>query len=125
MKPEGAKDTNFAKYNKWMFTDGQLSFHYPLFTTAMHMLVQFFLALLVLAIFPQLRPRHDALDEQPGGPPPGFEDSSKPIMSSWFYLTRIAPCATATGLDIGLGNTSLRFVTLVFFSKSSASLCCS
>lgn len=99
-----------------MFTDGQLNFHFPLFTTAMHMVVQFFLALLVLAIFPQLRPRHDSLDDPDEAPKP-IEEPPKPLMTPWFYLTRIAPCAIATGLDIGLGNMSLRFVTLVFFSK--------
>lgn len=110
-------DADLTKYNKWMFTDGQLNFHFPLFTTAMHMIVQFFLALLVLAIFPQLRPRHDSLDD-PDEPPKPIEEPSKPIMTLWFYLTRITPCAMSTGLDIGLGNTSLRFVTLVFFSES-------
>ena len=96
-----------------MFADGQLNFHFPLFTTAMHMIVQFILSSLVLIIFPQLRPRSDALDKQPSQ----NKDPSKPLITSWFYLTRITPCAAATGLDIGLGNTSLHWVTLVFFSK--------
>lgn len=39
-------------------------------------------------------------------------------MTKMFYLTRIAPCGVATGLDIGLGNTSLKFITLTFYSKS-------
>lgn len=33
-----------------------------------------------------------------------------------FYLTRIGPCGAATGLDIGLGNTSLKFISLTFYS---------
>ena len=33
-----------------------------------------------------------------------------------FYLTRIGPCGAATGLDIGLGNMSLKFITLTFYS---------
>ncbi|ROV94630.1 hypothetical protein VPNG_09216 [Cytospora leucostoma] len=33
-----------------------------------------------------------------------------------FYLTRIGPCGAATGLDIGLGNTSLKFITLTFYT---------
>jgi solute carrier family 35 protein C2 len=37
-------------------------------------------------------------------------------MSKMFYLTRIAPCGAATGLDIGLGNTSLKFISLTFYS---------
>lgn len=38
-------------------------------------------------------------------------------MTKMFYLTRIGPCGAATGLDIGLGNTSLKFITLTFYSK--------
>lgn len=41
----------------------------------------------------------------------------KPLMTKMFYLTRIGPCGAATGLDIGLGNTSLKFITLTFYSK--------
>ena len=40
----------------------------------------------------------------------------KPLMSKWFYLTRLGPCGVATGLDIGLGNMSLQFITLTFYS---------
>jgi solute carrier family 35 protein C2 len=42
-------------------------------------------------------------------------------MTKMFYLTRIGPCGAATGLDIGLGNTSLKFITLTFYSKSPSS----
>lgn len=83
-----------------------------MFTTSGHMLVQFGLASLILFLVPSLRPQRD-----PTAP-------SKPIMPSSFYLTRIAPCAAATGLDIGLGNTSLRYVTLIFFSKSLSPCSC-
>lgn len=41
-------------------------------------------------------------------------------MTKMFYLTRIGPCGAATGLDIGLGNTSLKFITLTFYSKNSS-----
>ena len=37
-------------------------------------------------------------------------------MTGWFYLSRIGPCGAATGLDIGLGNMSLKFISLTFFS---------
>ena len=43
-------------------------------------------------------------------------------MAPMFYLTRIGPCGAATGLDIGLGNTSLKFITLTFFSMFNVSL---
>jgi solute carrier family 35 protein C2 len=98
-----------SQYNEWMFDGEHLNFKFPLFTTCAHMLVQFSLASLVLFLFPRFRPK------------PGEEDglgSRKPIMSSFFYLTRIGPCGAATGLDIGLGNTSLRFISLTFFSSS-------
>jgi solute carrier family 35, member C2 len=38
-------------------------------------------------------------------------------MTRWFYLTRLGPCGMATSLDIGLGNTSLKFISLSFYSK--------
>lgn len=74
------------------------------------MLVQFFLATVVLYCVPRLRPKieesHDSLDER------------KPLMTRMFYITRIGPCGAATGLDIGLGNMSLKFITLTFYSMS-------
>lgn len=45
-----------------------------------------------------------------------------PIITKFFYLTRLVPCGIATSLDIGLGNMSLKFITLTFLTmcKSSA-----
>lgn len=111
-------------YNKWMFSPKYLDFHFPLFTTCMHMLVQFTLASLVLYFVPRLRPRvdsitnphdHSSIQEPPSG-------TAKPLMTRMFYVTRIGPCGAATGLDIGLGNMSLKFISLTFFTmcKSSA-----
>ena len=94
-----------------MFSPKYLDFHFPLFTTCMHMLVQFALASLVLYLFPHLRPQAQNSSD------PCECDCKKPIMTRLFYLTRIAPCGTATGLDIGLGNMSLKFITLTFFSR--------
>ena len=37
-------------------------------------------------------------------------------MTKMFYFTRVGPCGAATGLDIGLGNMSLKFITLTFYS---------
>jgi solute carrier family 35, member C2 len=84
--------------------DGEKVFPFPLFTTCVHMIVQFGLASLVLYFNPRLRPAHDAIDP------------TKPVITRSFYLTRISPCGVATGLDIGLGNFSLRFITLTFYS---------
>lgn len=94
-------------------------FPFPLFTTALHQLVQFSLAALIIYLFPQFRPRHDSLDPHhgPTEPPPHPVDSNKPLITKWFYFSRIGPCGVATGFDIGLGNMSLRFISLTFFSK--------
>ncbi|KAL9088224.1 MAG: hypothetical protein Q9159_003207 [Coniocarpon cinnabarinum] len=111
---------SISVYNKWMFGDGQLSFKFPLFTTSLHMCVQFALASITLYLVPSLRPRAEAPDdtqtEDMEQPP-----NEKPVMSVKFYLSRIAPCAVATGLDIGLGNTSLELVSLAFFTMVKSS----
>lgn len=94
-----------------MFDAKNLNFAFPLFTTSMHMLIQFSLASLVLYFIPSLRPgagRNSNL---------GQSEPERPMMSKLFYLTRIGPCGAATGLDIGLGNASLKFITLTFYSK--------
>lgn len=105
-----------------MFSDSKdvedpVVFPFPLFTTSMHMVVQFTLSSIILYAFPSLRPRHPspamgcvAPAEQP------------PIITRFFYLTRLVPCGIATSLDIGLGNMSLKFITLTFLTmcKSSA-----
>lgn len=102
-----------------MFSDDYLDFHFPLFTTCMHMIVQFTLASLVLYFVPHLRPRSDSITNPQNNNDVQREIASKiekPLMTRMFYLTRIGPCGAATGLDIGLGNMSLRFISLTFFS---------
>ena len=46
-------------YNKWMFAPGHLNFPFPLFVTALHMLVQFILSGFVLWRFPHFRPKRE------------------------------------------------------------------
>lgn len=102
-----------AQYNKWMFDKDNLNFAFPLFTTSMHMLVQFILSALVLYFVPSLRPsagRNSDLGRS------RHDSEPNSSMSKLFYLTRIGPCGAATGLDIGLGNTSLKFISLTFYS---------
>ncbi|ORY11843.1 triose-phosphate transporter family-domain-containing protein [Clohesyomyces aquaticus] len=120
---------SISVYNKWMFKqdkgDGKIEniFPFPLFTTCLHMIVQFSLASLVLFLIPSFRPRHDSLNPHVAGEPLREPiDPKKPLMTRWFYLSRIGPCGAATGMDIGLGNTSLKFISLTFFTmcKSSA-----
>jgi solute carrier family 35, member C2 len=97
-----------------MFSGDHLDFHFPLFTTSLHMIVQFMLASIVLLIFPSLRPR---------SPPPTSQNPTpKPLLTPKFYLTRLVPTGTTTSLDIGLGNTSLRFITLTFYTMCKSSV---
>lgn len=103
------------QYNKWMFDHERLNFRFPLFTTSAHMIIQFLLASLVLYFIPSLRPHHPRHSSDAGRSRHEPEPKA-PLMSKWYYLTRIAPCGMATGLDIGLGNTSLQFITLTFYS---------
>ncbi|OBT52212.1 hypothetical protein VE04_08131 [Pseudogymnoascus sp. 24MN13] len=116
-------------YNKWMFTGEHINVKFPLFTTCMHMLVQFSLASLVLYLFPRFRPRADSLTHPDSVYTPEEQrrrdlDTAehKPLMTNMFYLTRLGPCGLSTGLDIGLGNMSLQFISLTFYTmcKSSA-----
>jgi solute carrier family 35, member C2 len=98
-------------------------FPFPLFTTCVHMLVQFGLASLVLYFIPRFRPSHDSLDLHSHGHSHRYRESSRDrdnkgrMMTYWFYFTRIGPCGTATSLDIGLGNMSFKYITLTFYSK--------
>lgn len=129
---------SISVYNKWMFSKENLDFHFPLFTTSLHMVVQFTCASAVLFFFPHLRPGAGGADphahaysqvdgneevrDHPGrrtSPPP---ETKGPLMTRWFYLTRIGPCGTATALDIGLGNFSLRFISLTFFTMCKSSV---
>jgi solute carrier family 35 protein C2 len=100
-----------------MFDKDRLNFAFPLFTTACHMLVQFALSSLVLWLIPSLRPRN-AVHNSDLGRSRHEAEPERPLMSKLFYLTRIGPCGLATGLDIGLGNMSLKFITLTFYSTS-------
>ncbi|KAL5328647.1 hypothetical protein ACEPPN_002149 [Leptodophora sp. 'Broadleaf-Isolate-01'] len=114
-------------YNKWMFDPKHLDFHFPLFTTCFHMIVQFTLSSLVLLFLPQFRPRYDSLSNphnthvSDADAHQHEEDSKKPLMTRMFYFTRIGPCGMATGLDIGLGNMSLKFITLTFYTMCKSS----
>ena len=105
-----------GQYNKWMFQqkNGESAstsvFPFPLFTTCIHMVVQFCLATLVLHFVPRYRPptadAHGARAPSPPGERRGWWlwDPKRPVMTRWFYLSRIGPCGAATGLDIGLAT---------------------
>ena len=123
---------SISVYNKWMFSaEKGLDFKFPLFVTSIHMLVQFSLASTVLYFIPRFRPgynadeaeytRLDGVDNE-GLPSQLGPKEQQPLMTWWFYLTRIAPCGTATALDIGLGNFSLEFITLTFYTMCKSSV---
>lgn len=103
-----------------MFDSDRLNFAFPLFTTSMHMLVQFSLACVVLYFVPSFRPNH-ARHSSDLGRSRHETEPEKPLMTKTFFLTRIGPCGAATGLDIGLGNTSLKFITLTFYTMCKSS----
>lgn len=110
-----------------MFSPDKLDFSFPLFTTGIHMIVQFTCAGLVLYFLPQLRPRrhHSSLQNSTSTLFQQSQEthaSTKPIMSKWFYLTRLGPCGAATALDIGLGNMSLKYIKLTFYSEQTSPL---
>ncbi|OAA64831.1 hypothetical protein ISF_04241 [Cordyceps fumosorosea ARSEF 2679] len=110
---------SISLYNKWMFDKDQLNFAFPLFTTAMHMLVQFSLASLVLYFFPSFRPYHKHTSDL--GRSRHEEEPNSSKMSKLYYLTRVGPCGAATSLDIGLGNMSLKSITLTFYTMCKSS----
>ncbi|CAN6647034.1 hypothetical protein TRVA0_022S00760 [Trichomonascus vanleenenianus] len=92
-------------YNKWMFSTDHLNFPFPVFATCLHQVVQWLLALVALYMVNRsTRPRHP--------------DENLPWKE---YLSRYVPCAMASAGDIGMGNVSLRTVTLTFYTivKSS------
>ena len=119
-----------------MFAPEHLDFKFPLFITSGHMLVQFSLASLVLFAFPHLRPgagmkkhhsSHSIVMAEPDDSDEGAgfftrtndqerKKQQQGVMTRWFYLTRLVPCGAATGLDIGLGNMSLKLISLAFYS---------
>ncbi|KAG0322039.1 Triose-phosphate Transporter [Dissophora globulifera] len=88
-------------YNKWLFSPQHHNFQYPLFTTSLHMFAQFTLSSITLALLPALRP--------------------KAAPSAKDFGTKILPCAAASGLDIGLSNSSLKTITLAFYTMCKSS----
>ncbi|KAI8925469.1 triose-phosphate transporter family-domain-containing protein [Entophlyctis helioformis] len=90
-------------YNKWLFSRDHFNFPFPMMTTTIHTTSQFILSAIVLQVFlPSLKP------------------TSYP--TRYDYLTKVLPCGIATGLDIGLSNSSLKSISLSFYTmvKSGA-----
>lgn len=109
-----------------MFDAKHLDFHFPLFTTSLHMLVQFCLSTVVLSFVTSLRPSrlsqpYARLPDDPPGSDGVESRKAGPVVTPSFWLTRLLPCGTATSLDIGLGNTSLRYISLTFLTMCKSS----
>ncbi|KAF9419986.1 Triose-phosphate Transporter, partial [Podila epigama] len=93
--------TSLSFYNKWLFSPQHYNFRFPLFTTCLHMVAQFLLSFLTLTLLPRFRP--------------------KAAPSAKDFGTKIMPCAVASGLDIGLSNSSLKTITLAFYTMCKSS----
>ncbi|KZV92830.1 TPT-domain-containing protein [Exidia glandulosa HHB12029] len=91
-------------YNKAIVAKDYFAFPYPLFGTTVQMPIQFALA----AAFRYARPQT-------------FKPARNPSRRD--YFTKVLPTAAATGLDIGLGNLSLKLITVSLYTMvKSASL---
>ncbi|KAF9338760.1 Triose-phosphate Transporter [Linnemannia elongata] len=93
--------TALSFYNKWLFSPQHHNFQFPLFTTSLHMVAQFALSSLTLFLLPAMRPKASPTPKDFG--------------------TKIVPCAVASGLDIGLSNSSLKTITLAFYTMCKSS----
>ena len=88
-------------YNTYLFSAANGDFKFPLLTTMMHSWTHFLISL----VLNKLHKKGEAVETS-------FKD----------YFTKIMPCGLATGLDIGLSNSSLRYITPSFYTmiKSGA-----
>lgn len=86
-------------YNKYMFSDKGLNFKFPVITTAFHQLVQTCLAYICIKIW-------------------GIKQQQFTIKD---MANKVFPCALASSGDIGMGNLSLVFVTLSFYTMVKSS----
>ncbi|KAH6594247.1 hypothetical protein BASA50_006719 [Batrachochytrium salamandrivorans] len=83
--------------NKWTFSRDHYAFPFPMLTTMFQMMFQFGLSSLVIVLaFPHLLPNR----------PPSILG----------YMQMVLPCGIATGLDLGLSNSSLKSITLSFYT---------
>ncbi|KAG5366238.1 putative transporter C22E12.01 [Yarrowia sp. B02] len=99
-------------YNKWMFDPSKLDFRFPLFATGIHQLVQTAFATAVIAAFPRrFNPRVVATEKGEVYVPLTWRE----------YIYKMGPCGLATGGDIGMGNISLKYITVSFYTMVKSS----
>ncbi|EXV02632.1 triose-phosphate transporter family protein [Metarhizium robertsii] len=99
-----------------LFINGVLILLWYFFSLSISLFV---LSGLVLTFVPSLRPK--AAHNSDGGRSRHESEPQGSVMSKMFYFTRIGPCGAATSLDIGLGNTSLKFISLTFYTMCKSS----
>lgn len=97
-------------YNSWLFSRKRKNFSYPLFTTSMHMVVQFFLSSVFMFV---CRRNRKIVPRRRNG------KRARPSVHD--YMTKVLPCALSTAFDIGLSNLSLKTITLTFYTMCKSS----
>lgn len=129
--------TAISLYNKWMFSGDRLGFEFPIIITGFHQLILTGLAIITLWLVPSMRlkrgytkiPTGSALDLDEstaqacessenasiGNPPLSY------VIHPWDYVKTIFPCSLTSALDIGLGNTAIRFIPLSVFTMVKTS----
>ncbi|GMF07375.1 unnamed protein product [Ambrosiozyma monospora] len=107
-------------YNKWMFSDPNLDFRFPVLITACHQLILFALSCLTLLCKPSFRLNY----VDPANPSSASSSNEKLgyFVNPKVYLTKILPCALASAGDIGLGNTSLKYITISLYTMLKTAL---
>ncbi|KAG7694065.1 hypothetical protein KL932_003411 [Ogataea haglerorum] len=126
-------------YNRWMFSNKNLDFSFPIIITAFHQCILFLLSILTLAMIPRFRLNYrshtqytgeaehlicdngnssDELNELLETKKPEQLNYRMPIRE---YLTKILPCSVASAGDIGLGNTAFRFISLSLYTMIKTS----
>ena len=101
-------------YNRWMFSTEKLNFKYPIIITSFHQLLLTFLSIISLIIFPKFRLNTITNNNSTG-------EKLNYIIPFKEYIFKILPCSIASAGDIGLGNTSFRFITLSLYTMVKTS----
>ena len=101
-------------YNRWMFSTEKLNFKYPIIITSFHQLLLTFLSIISLIIFPKFKLNTNTNNNSTG-------EKLNYIIPLKEYISKILPCSIASAGDIGLGNTSFRFITLSLYTMVKTS----
>lgn len=125
-------------YNKWMFSGDKLNFKYPIIITAFHQFILTCLCLITLALLPSFRLNYqmsyNKLDDNDNDNDndevnidiEGVYEVKQVQRISYIpplkeYLTTMLPCSFSSAMDIGLGNTAFRFITLSVYTMIKSS----